>query len=633
MFYLTWCEASDKFADSHPICPLCHGELKEKLAQESLATYCLACKKKINFRMNISNSNGFVSVKACVLLCAILILTVVVSPVAAQEAPQPDVESVTNSEAAIKLERLQSIGDLLVVKRQQRNELTNALKGSAPDQMQDERERLIIVKQDLESLRSSFDLALLDGIDTNQMDDVENADFNWRVEIIEIVEPLLISLKSLTKRPRQLAALRKDIEVGTLKLAITEQAHSAIDELSVESLNDGAKTRLAITQEKWTDAHNLIEESLISNKQQLARLENNGRPLISTLIDGMSAFATGRGLTLLITLTTVATVLAIMRACWYLFNNRLVKRTVRRKAMWYRVLAYSYHLFTFIIVVSSAMVALYVRQDVLLIGLAFLIIGAVLISLRHLLPRVLTEVRLLLNLGAVREDELVMHAGLPWQVMSLNILSVLRNPALEGIIRLPLDVMAAKVSRPVLRDEIWFPSNRGDFIIMPDQMFGEVNIQTPEMVEISVKGGRSMTFPTAEYFCMSVQNLSRHDTFGIPVTFGLDYSLLTLSHITIPESLRAGVVSHLNAAGFQTGKDVIDVLSELESAGASSLDFLVYVSIDSSRAADFYVLRRIIHQACVAVADERQWTIPFPQMTLHHCAEAQDFPDNLQRAA
>ena len=595
--------------------------------------YCLACKKNSDSRMNISNSHGFVSVKACVLSCAILIFLVIVSPVTAQEAPQPDVESVTNSEAAVKLERLQSIGDLLVVKRQQRNELTNALKGSAPDQMQDERERLIIVKQDLESLRSSFDLALLDGIDTNQIDDVENADFNWRVEIIEIVEPLLISLKSLTKRPRQLAALRKEIEVGTLKLAITEQAHSAIDELSVEWLNDGAKTRLAITQEKWTDAHNLIEESLISNKQQLARLENNGRPLISTLIDGMSAFATGRGLTLLITLTTVAIVLAIMRACWYLFNNRLVKRTVRRKAMWYRVLAYSYHLFTFIIVVSSAMVALYVRQDVLLIGLAFLIIGAVLISLRHLLPRVLTEVRLLLNLGAVREDELVMHAGLPWQVMSLNILSVLRNPALEGIIRLPLDVMATKVSRPVLRDEIWFPSNRGDFIIMPDQMFGEVNIQTPEMVEISVKGGRSMTFPTAEYFCMSVQNLSRHDTFGIPVTFGLDYSLLTLSHTTIPESLKVGVVSHLNAAGFQTGKDIIDVLSELESAGASSLDFLVYVTIDSSRAADFYALRRIIHQACVAVADERQWTIPFPQLTLHHCAGAQDFPVNLQRAA
>ena len=556
-----------------------------------------------------------------------------VSPAAAQDDSLPADDSVTDSEAAVKLDRLQSIGDLLVVKRQQRNELTSALKGSAPDQMQDERERLIVVKQDLESLRASFDLALLDGIDTNQMADVENADFNWRVEIVEIIEPLLISLKSLTKRPRQLAALRKEIEVGTLKLAITEQAHAAIAELSSETLNEGAKTRLAVTQEKWTDAHNLIEESLISNKSQLARLENNGRPLINTLIDGMSAFATGRGLTLIITLTTVATVFGIMRLCWYLFNNRLVNRAIRRKATWYRLLAYSYHLFTFITVVSAAMVALYIRQDVLLIGLAFLIIGAALISLRHLLPRVFTEVRLLLNLGAVREDELVMHAGLPWQVMSLNILSVLRNPALEGIIRLPLDVMTTKVSRPVLRDEIWFPSNRGDFIIMPDQMFGEVIIQTPEMVEISVKGGMSMTFSSAEYFCISVRNLSRHKTFGVSVTFGLDYSLLTLSYTTIPEALKAGVVSRLNAAGFQTEKDIIDVLSELESAGASSLDFLIYVNIDSSRAADFYALHRIIHQACVAVADERQWTIPFPQLTLHHCADGQDSHVNLQRAA
>ena len=583
--------------------------------------------------MNIKKSDGSASVKACVLFFAIYILAVIVSPVAAQEAPLPAVDPVTNSEAAVKLDRLQSIGDLLVLKRQQRDELTSTLKGSAPDQMQDERERLVVVKQDLESLRASFDLALLDGIDINQMADVENADFNWRVEIVEIVEPLLISLKSLTKRPRQLAALRKEIEVDTLKLAITEQAHSAIAQLSTELLNDGAKTRLGVTQEKWTDAHNLIEESLISNKSQLARLENNGRPLINSLVEGMSAFATGRGLTLLITLTTVVAVFGIMRLCWYLFNNRLVNRAIRRKATWYRLLAYSYHLFTFFTVVSAALVALYIRQDVLLIGLAFLIIGAALISLRHLLPRVFTEVRLLLNLGAVREDELVMHAGLPWQVMSLNILSVLRNPALEGIIRLPLDVMATKVSRPVLRDEIWFPSNRGDFIIMPDQMFGEVIIQTPEMVEISVKGGMSMTFPTAEYFCMSVRNLSRHNTFGIPVTFGLDYSLLTQSHTTIPEALKEGVVSRLDAAGFQTGKDIINVLSELESAGASSLDFLIYVNIDSSRAADFFALRRIIHQACVAVADERQWTIPFPQLTLHHCADNQDSQVNLQRAA
>ena len=573
------------------------------------------------------------SVKACVLLCGIVMLTISISPVAAQDVASPADNEVITPEDTTRVDRLQSIGDLIKAKREQRDELTSSLRDSEPDQMQDERERLAIVKQDLESLRDSFDQALLDGIDTHLMVDAENADFNWREELIEIVEPLLISLKSLTKRPRQLAALRAKIEVDTQKLEIARQADLAIAQMSGEVLNDGAKTRLRVTEEKWTDAKSLIEENLISSRSQLARLENSKRTLIDTLSDGMSAFMTGLGLTLLIALIAVAVVLGFMRLCWYIFNTRLTNRAVRRKATWYRLLAYGYHLLTLLIVVLTVMIVLYVRQDVLLIGLAFLIIGAAVISMRNLLPRVFSEVRLLLNLGAVREDECVMHAGLPWQVMSLNILTVLRNPALEGIIRLPLEVMTTKVSRPVLNDEIWFPSNRGDFIIMPDQTFGKVNMQTPEMVEISVKGGMSMTFATADYFCKSVQNLSRHETFGIPVTFGLDYSLLTHSLTTIPEALKAGVVNRLNAAGYQYGKDILDVLTELESAGASSLDFLIYVNICSSQAGNYFALHRIIHQACVAVADEHHWTIPFPQLTLHHQADAPDFTDMRQRAA
>ncbi|MFK7858102.1 MAG: hypothetical protein AB8B64_04760 [Granulosicoccus sp.] len=76
-----------------------------------------------------------------------------------------------------------------------------------------------------------------------------------------------------------------------------------------------------------------------------------------------------------------------------------------------------------------------------------------------------------MNLGAVREDECIIHAGIPWQVISLSITTVLRNSALEVVIRLPLDVMSSKVSRPIVRDEIWFPTNRNNYIILPDQTF------------------------------------------------------------------------------------------------------------------------------------------------------------------
>ena len=226
-----------------------------------------------------------------------------------------------------------------------------------------------------------------------------------------------------------------------------------------------------------------------------------------------------------------------------------------------------------------------------------------------------------------------MYAGLPWQVMSLNILTVLRNPALEGVIRLPLDVMTTMVSRPSLRTELWFPTQKHDYILLPDRTFGQVIVQTPELVELSVKGGMSLTIPTAEFFSMSVMNLSRNKTFGIAVTFGFDYSLQHLSLKTIPETLKAGVLARLAEQGYDCGKDITNVLVELASAGASSLDFLIYTHVSCAKAADYFAIERLVQQTCVQVANEQQWLIPFPQLTLHHQPVTDESLLQVKRAA
>jgi len=322
-----------------------------------------------------------------------------------------------------------------------------------------------------------------------------------------------------------------------------------------------------------------------------------------------------------------------MRLCWHLFNTRLTKKSVRRKATWYRLLAYSFHLLTLLLVVGIVLTVLYLRQDVLLMGLAFLALATALISLRAFLPRFLKEVRYLLNLGAVREDECVIHDGLPWQVMSLNMLTVLRNPALDGVIRLPLEVMTTKVSRPVVRDESWFPTHRNDFILLPDKTFGQVLSQTPGLVSLSVKGGMSMTVTTAEFYSTSVMNLSRSNTYGIAVNFGLDYSLQGISLSTIPDVLKESVSARLKAAGYKIGKDITNVMVEFAAASESSIDFLIYTTVSSARASDYFAVERQVQQACVAAANENEWQIPFPQMTLHHQPTVKAAAFGLKRAA
>jgi len=569
--------------------------------------------------------------------CAIVVLLVTalvsVFPVSAQEIPDPDLDSITDPGERNKLDRLQAIGGLIKTKRTQRDELAVLLRGNASDGMHDERERLNSVMQDLDRLRTSFELALLEDVDIQLMSDTEAQTFDWRDELVEVVEPLLSSLKSMTKRPRQMAELRKVIDLESQKLAVAEQALATVNEVPVEALNEGAAIRLQATREKWNDTYDLVNERLLSSRSQLARLKNSERSFVNSVTSGMQDFLTGRGLTLFIAIAAAVAGCGFMRLCWHLFNTRLTKKSVRRKATWYRLLAYSFHLLTLLLVVGIVLTVLYLRQDVLLMGLAFLALATALISLRAFLPRFLKEVRYLLNLGAVREDECVIHDDLPWQVMSLNMLTVLRNPALDGVIRLPLEVMTAKVSRPVVRDESWFPTHRNDFIILPDRTFGQVLSQTPGLVSLSVKGGMSMTVTTAEFYSTSVMNLSRSNTYGIAVNFGLDYSLQDISLSTIPDVLKESVNARLEAAGYRIGKDITNVLVEFAAASDSSIDFLIYTTVSSARASDYFAIERQVQQACVAAANQNEWQIPFPQLTLHHQPSDTAAAISLKRAA
>jgi len=575
----------------------------------------------------------FAYLAKCARLGLFVTALISVFPASAQEIPDPDLDSITDPGERNKLDRLQAIGGLIKTKRTQRDELAALLRGTASDSMHDERERLNAVMQDLERLRTSFELALLEDVDIQLMSDTEAQAFDWRDELVEVVEPLLSSLKSMTKRPRQMAELRKVIDLESQKLAVAEQALATVNDIPVEALNEGAAIRLQATREKWNDTYNLVNERLLSSRSQLSRLTNSERSFMNSVTSGMQDFFTGRGLTLFIAITAAVAGCGLMRLCWHLFNTRLTKKSVRRKATWYRLLAYSFHLLTLLLVVGIVLTVLYLRQDVLLMGLAFLALATALISLRAFLPRFLKEVRYLLNLGAVREDECVIHDGLPWQVMSLNMLTVLRNPALDGVIRLPLEVMTTKVSRPVVRDESWFPTHRNDFILLPDKTFGQVLSQTPGLVSLSVKGGMSMTVTTAEFYSTSVMNLSRSNTYGIAVNFGLDYSLQGISLSTIPDVLKESVSARLKAAGYKIGKDITNVMVEFAAASESSIDFLIYTTVSSARASDYFAVERQVQQACVAAANENEWQIPFPQMTLHHQPTVKAAAFGLKRAA
>ena len=535
-------------------------------------------------------------------------------PISTEQAASTDI----NDAQSLQATRLDEIARLIDNKIEQRDELRQSLEGAAENSLLKERASLTSVEKDIERLSNTFEIIALGETDTSLMADNTEEETDWQQDLIEILNPVIESLKSLTKRPRQLAELRDALFISRSRLAVAQEALEELQTIPDATLDPTAAARISALVMHWQSEQEQFEQELLVTQTQLDRLTEDQQSFFEGIWPATRNFVLGRGLTLIIAAIAAVAVWALMRFLWWVYQTHFTSKEQRRNQTWFRLLAYSYYLLTSIVVFLSVVVVLYVREDLLLLALSLLLIFGAVLSFRQFLPRYIKEVRLLLNLGSAREDERVIYNGLPWQIMSLNLHSVLRNPALDGVIRLPLEAMSTLVSRPV-KNNLWFPSNKGDFVILPDGMLGQIRTQTPDMVELAVRGGMSMTYDTADFYSINLINLSREDTFGVTVTFGFDYALQSISLTEIPEALKLEVTQQLNNAGYK--KHSVALLVELSEANTSSLDFLVFATFSSKVASDFYKLHRLIQQSCVAVSNNKGWTIPFPQLTVHQATD------------
>ena len=471
------------------------------------------------------------------------------------------------------------------------------------------------INDDIERLKQSLLLSVSGRSTLSRLYDETEEETTWQEDIVDILKPLADSVKNLTRRPREIAELRDKmalINEKTLGINDTMEKFKALDNAPLES---EARTYVDNLFTEWRDELEELEgEELIVSRQLQELIDGNEKPLESFL-PRLKKFILGTGLTLCLAALAALCAYLIMRAGWWLYSKKIVSKDVRRKSTLFRLFSYSYHLITGLVVVLSILLVIYFRDDLLLLALAALLLAGLLFNLKQVLPRYLAEARLLLNLGSVREEERVLYNGLPWQVKSINLYSVLHNPALDGIARLPLSAMQGMVSRPV-KNRLWFPTQRGDFVILPDGLLGQIKYQTPDLVEVAVRGGMAQTFTTSDFYALNVINLSREETFGVSMTFGLDYSLQRISVSEIPKTLKNAVVTKLNDNGYE--KDLKSLIAELSAANTSSLDYLIFGTFDKSIASDFYKLERLILQACVEVSNEKGWVIPFNQLTVHN---------------
>ncbi|MCB1741305.1 MAG: hypothetical protein KDK91_13100 [Gammaproteobacteria bacterium] len=473
--------------------------------------------------------------------------------------------------------------------------------------------RLQTIGEEIANLRSTFEQLATGGADESVFTTEPAQKFDWQAEIVEISKPIFDELRALTEKPRQIERLKRTVELARIRIESAQKGLTAIRASMGAPLEASVADRLAGLEADWRQRQREAAQALEVAQLQLANLQEEEPLALERLQEQALEFVQGRGVTLLLAVVVAVSMWALLQ-----LPRRYVERRARRRSdgsnLRYRLLLYANRLITVVFVVLGLLVTFSAMGDFLLLTLTIIGMALAVLSLRRFLPQYIAEARLLLGLGPVREGERIVIDGLPFEVKTINVYCVLRNPCLEGVLRLPLHELIGQRSRPC-REEPWFPSRAGDCILMPDDSFATVNRQTLEFVELIILGGIRRLVSNTDYVALAIRNLTQGGTFAVPVTFGIDYRHQSECLHEVAPKLQAHIEACLSDTPFAEHLERLVV--EFRMAGTNSLDYLVAAIFRSSAASSYPAIVRKLWQACVLAANEEGWGIPFTQLTIH----------------
>jgi len=558
------------------------------------------------------------AVTRCLALCFALVATLPSHAETPANTVMPEQESPQQIKLQNTVDNLTSIQTSIEANRKTVRELRAQLK-----KLEDSAERIEIeqkierINSDIASLQSAFSHIALNGVSASTLTQQPDIQINWKDEIEQISRPLLSTLKELTAKPRELDSLRREIALREDQLETIGKALDSLHAIQTQTppaaIAEPLNKLLADWEQRKDEARRALEIALYKQNNLMTDTVTWYKSIGKSTAD----FFSGRGLTLMLAIFISFIIWLVGRGLLWLYWRWLYRSRDDSAVKRAPLVMYSYRLVTAIIIVVAILMVFYVRGDLLLLTLAVIALAGVALSLRQTLPRYAAELRLLLGVGPVREQERLVLDGVPYLVESLSIYSVLRNPRLDGVMRLPLQTMNDYASRPA-GEEPWFPCKTGDFILLDNGNLGKVTRQTIEFVEITVLDS-IMQIRTSDFLQRNIRNLTR-EGFGIACSFGIDYQHQAICLDTVPQRFREGVITRFEQAGL--GKDIRDILVEFDSAGSSSLDYRIYLVMDGHAASAYYKVQRLVQQACVAVCNREGWVIPFTQITVHSANDA-----------
>lgn len=546
-----------------------------------------------------------------VIFSLILIITIgLTTPLSAQE-------TIAENEAYAVLEATEkSIIDTQEKINEAKKELTSA---DSEESAAAIKERIEQLQSRLNQARNEFEKYALGGIDLHYIKEKENItdlNYDWQAELLQIVQPVFAEIQRLTQNSRERDTLTRDLSLYNEKIEQLEKGLEFLQKAPFEQLTPESQKRLEVIQSNWeTFLTDLLRER--DRTQTLLDAMVTDKSFMESLKDGLLDFIKGRGLILVVSFSTFILVLYLLTKGMDLLIARRAKKEqgmIQRVNLKGRLLLLAYRVFSVIVSVIAYLIVLHAMGDMVLFGIAILILLALIFAFRNYVPKYFSEIRLFLNLGSARQGERVIYRGIPWRIERITLYSAtLVNPAIDnGRIRLMLPELATLTSRPLQSDEIWFPAKVGDSFILPNGVFGEVKRITPESVYLN-SFNSTIIYPAPDFIAGAPTNLS-YGYYAV-ADFGLSYKHFATPVDEIFTKLKAYIEEFLSHTGMHDQYNSISVEFRRINEGIS-LVYTVIVAMKGSGAGYYFQSGRLLQEACLRCAQKEGWSMPFTNIEM-----------------
>ncbi len=478
------------------------------------------------------------------------------------------------------------------------------------------------LQQEIKRLRDDFD-SVATGIDVRAFGLGMDAEFDLFSEVESLLKPIVAELREATEAPREMERLRGALDYAAKHEVLAKTAVKQLDGLIQLSEADNTSTELTdalkASRKNWKARIRELDNQRTVAEFQLEQHEARKRSVIDSMQSMSGDFFRTRGLNLLLAGLTFLGILFGLRMAYRTVSKKMRKHSRGEREFYARLLDVLYFGFSGFAALGGALLVLYTTGDWAMLGLAILALAGLGWASKTAIPMFFEQIRLLLNLGSVRENERVLYQGLIWRVTRLSINTLFVNPNLSGgVRRVPLRDLVDLRSRASAPHEPWFPTSRNDWILLEGDRLGQVVFQSPEVVRVQLLGGVLVHYPATEFKGVAFENLS--SGFRIEQRFGIDYQHQSICTQEVPELMCKFVTDGLHRRFDE--KHLIDLRVEFLEAAASSLDYAIIASFAGDAAPQRSQINRALQRLLVEACNQEGWVIPFKQITLHQAPTA-----------